>query len=193
MSTETIDKETIEKMRSAVTNIRELVDEAKDNRKGLEDKLNQLDSESKEKYEKLETELKKLDEDHQKSLGEKAEVEKREKEAGERFENLENQLLNATKSGVEKIKDTVAYKGFKELLCKGSLDQVDVQYKEALRTDQGSEGGFLVPETLADDIRKKIEEISPVRQFARVRTSMIKTLNIPIRNSIPEAFFEGEA
>jgi len=41
-------------------------------------------------------------------------------------------------------------------------------------------------------IVKKITEISAIRSLARVRTTSAKTLNIPVRNSIPSATYEGE-
>jgi HK97 family phage major capsid protein len=185
---------TIEKIGSTVLELRSVIEKVADNQKGLDGKLEQLDGVDKEKFKKIEDALMKHEEAHQKLLGEKASLENSKKENEERFQNLEDQLISAgSKSGVQNFKESIEYKGFSDLLCKGSLEKVDVQYKDALRTDQGSEGGFLVPEMLADSIVKKIEQISPVRQFARIRTRQVKTLNVPIRDTIPTATFEGEA
>ena len=62
-----------------------------------------------------------------------------------------------------------------------------------MRTDSDTQGGYLVEGEMDNVITKKITEISPVRQFARVRTTSKKSLEMPIRDQLLEAYFEGEA
>jgi len=66
--------------------------------------------------------------------------------------------------------------------------------KALLRTDNDVDGGFLVDDPEFDNaILKKITEISNVRQVARVRTIGNKSLEIPVRNNLLVATYEGEA
>lgn len=67
----------------------------------------------------------------------------------------------------------------------------DIDYK-TLRTDSDTQGAYLIPQTMDNEIRKYITETSPVRLFARNRVSPGKTMDIPVRLSLPVAYFEGE-
>lgn len=97
-------------------------------------------------------------------------------------------------------RDTPEYKGFMDYLKKsikptgGSFAfRPDVPPEiKALRTDMDSAGGYLIPQVMDSEIRKKISETSPVRMFARVRVAPNKTMDIPVRLSIPAALYEGE-
>jgi HK97 family phage major capsid protein len=64
---------------------------------------------------------------------------------------------------------------------------------EALRTDVNVGAGFLVPSELDNEILKEITELNPVRSIARVRSIAGKSIDIPKRTAIPQAFYEGEA
>jgi HK97 family phage major capsid protein len=61
------------------------------------------------------------------------------------------------------------------------------------RTDSNVDGGFLCPPEWDSMIAKKIVEVSPMRQLCRVTTIGSKSINIPVRNSLGTAYFEGEA
>lgn len=67
-----------------------------------------------------------------------------------------------------------------------------LEHKDYLRTDSNSQGGYLVTAVTSNEILRQIEEISPVRQFARKYNVKTKSLEIPVRKSIPTATFEGE-
>lgn len=67
------------------------------------------------------------------------------------------------------------------------------EHKNLLRTDIDTAGGFLVPTELDTELRKKIVELDPVRSICRVRSMAVKTMEIAIRNTIPVAYYEGEA
>ena len=66
------------------------------------------------------------------------------------------------------------------------------EMRKTLRTDVGSQGGYLVPIELHNQVLEEIEELDPIRKLARVFSSKVKTLEIPIRTSLPVATFEGE-
>lgn len=125
-------------------------------------------------------------------------------EAKERVDALELEL--ATRHTHQTAEDPTAYRGgdeFKALSTwvrlgdkrvntpEGPVFVTDEQ-KQLLRTDINGEGGFLVPDEMDSVIVKKITEIDPIRSISRVRTIGGKSINLPIRNSIPIATYEAE-
>jgi len=62
-----------------------------------------------------------------------------------------------------------------------------------LRTDVNDLGGFLAPPEFVAEILKLITEISPIRQISRIRTTSAGELVIPLRESLVNAEFIGEA
>lgn len=162
--------------------------------KTFDQKFEALDSYDKEKVEKAYAAVEKQDEANQKMVLELEEQKNQAKLAQERLENLEKELVFNSKNDVNKsYKESAEYKAYNELCMKWSTDLVDAQYKDYLRTDAGEFGGFLVPETMAAELLKEVTEVSPVRSLARVRSVKTKTLNIPIRTTLPTAAYEGEA
>jgi HK97 family phage major capsid protein len=165
--------------------------------KGLAEKAKHLDGIDKNKIENLEKGLEKLDDINQKLLLAEESAKKEKKESDERVENVELQLskMGTTKTA-ENLKDSAEYKAFNEL-CRVDSDDIKAEtmeiYKKTMRTDVNEFGGFLVPGMISSDLLKQIEQISPVRAFARVRTTPVKTLNIPVRKTLPTALYEGEA
>lgn len=188
---------TTDEIGKSISVMRETLETACTNTKSLDSKVEALSAEKKEAFEKIEADMHKLDEKAQETFLSKTAAENEKKAMEERIENLEGQIVKQTSLNVSKnYKELPEYKAF-NALCKAttfatsSIDAEEVKY---LRTDVGTQGGFLVPEVLASDILKKIVEISDVRRLSRVRNmSGVKTLNIPIRNTIPTATFEGEA
>lgn len=63
---------------------------------------------------------------------------------------------------------------------------------KTLRTDNLTDGGYLVPEAYDRELVKKITEISNVRALARVRTIDTKRINIPKRSTLVTAYWVGE-
>lgn len=61
-----------------------------------------------------------------------------------------------------------------------------------LNTETEATGGALVPTPLANEIIKKISEISPMRAISRVIRLNSKTLKVPTRESLPVATWEAE-
>jgi len=109
----------------------------------------------------------------------------------------------ATKGGGagDAARETPNYEQFMGYLKKGARPSehsewvfrpdVPVEIK-TLRTDNATQGGYLIPQVMDNEIRKNITEISPVRLFARVRIAPSKTYDVPRRLDIPSATFEGE-
>lgn len=149
--------------------------------------------------------------DYQKSLADQKEaLEKAEKLASEgksemtkRIDDLVMRLASKGGSGDKPDpREHKDYTGFMEYMKKGAFptDKSDAwAYRsdvatevKTLRSDNATQGGYLIPQVMDNEIRKNITEISPVRQFARVRTAVNKTMEIPRRHNIPSATFEGE-
>lgn len=119
-------------------------------------------------------------------------------EAGEVSHKEMKTQLNEMEVAAARVGNTNAdytktdeYKALNDFCKVGS--NMNVELKGFLRTDVTADGGFLVPTELDNVIIKKITEIDGIRGAARVRTVSGKTLEMPIRNSIPVAVYEGEA
>jgi len=77
--------------------------------------------------------------------------------------------------------------------CRQGYNAMTPEQKVLLRTDSAVDGGFLTTTEMDTEITKKITEIDPIRSVARVRSTASKSLELPIRNTIPVATYEGEA
>lgn len=119
-----------------------------------------------------------------------AEERKAADELKERIDGLELELSRKGATG-ESYKDKPEYKNL-QMYVKMGKDALNNEQKATLRTDNATQGGYLTMPEMDNVILKKITEISPVRAVARVRTVGSKTLAIPTRTGIPEAFYEGE-
>lgn len=144
-----------------------------------------------EKIDKIETFLNEQENKNQAFLAHKIEAETREAETKERIDTLEIELARAGSASDKKnYKDTPEYKAL-NIYCR--TGDVDVEQKELLRTDSDVAGGFLTTIELDSEITRKITEISMIRSIARVRTISSKAMEIPIRDTILTANYEGEA
>ena len=113
----------------------------------------------------------------------------------ERVEKLET-LIATGNTGDEKKDAALArkspeYDNFFKYFKGKSQDYGDIDFK-TMRTDANEQGAYLIPQVMDNVIRKYINEMSPVRLFARNRNSPGKTMDIPIRLALPIAYFEGE-
>lgn len=77
----------------------------------------------------------------------------------------------------------------------GSLKRKELELKDAglIRTDNMSQGGYLVPPTTANRVIEKMIEISPTRALAGSMPMPSKTMSIPTEKAIPDSYYEGEA
>ena len=152
-----------------------------------------------EKISKIETALAGFEEKSQTLLAEQKESQQKALELEEKASGLE-ELVKAlevevargnTAGGEKSYKDLDEYKALQGFVITGGFE--DAEQKALLRTDNDTAGGYLVPNEMDNAITKKITEISDIRSIARVRTIGAKSLEIPVRATIPAATYEGEA
>jgi HK97 family phage major capsid protein len=142
----------------------------------------------KEMKEKIITKLDALEEKNQKASTQIAEQANKEREFKERIEDLERQISRLpAQNGNKFYKDTEEFKKFEEICRKGRPDGT-IEGKSYLRTNVDPDGGYLVPQDLSRELLKNIIEISPVRAYARVMTTSGRSLQIPLRTTIPTSY-----
>lgn len=73
------------------------------------------------------------------------------------------------------------------------IEKGKAEYKDLMRTDTGPVGGYLTHVELDRQMIKLVHEVSPIRSLASIRSTGSKSMRIVIRDTIPEAFFEGES
>ena len=137
--------------------------------------------------------LDKQEEVNQKAATSQKEAEQKAVELKERLDAVEAELSRT--GGAGDVKDYHESPEFKamEAYTKGGEGRVDKEQKALLRTDSDTEGGYLVMGEIDNMITKKIVEVSNIRSIARVRTISSKSLEVPVRNAILSAQYEGEA
>lgn len=165
-------------------------------RKALDDN-SQTSAAQKAKVEKIEAAMAKLDDANQKDVAERMAIKNENAELKGKIEALDKVLSSpnfgkGTQENKLAYRETAEYKALQEF-CKKGIESLNVEQKAAMRTDENGAGGYLVPQVLASEILKQIEQISPVRQFARKWTMQSKSFDIPVRTGIPTAAYEGEA
>jgi len=114
----------------------------------------------------------------------------------ERISNLELDLARAESKGAKSDADWVEsaeYKAFSRFAQVGDGNLLEEEHKVLLRSDSDVDGGFSTTEELDTAMIRKIIEISPIRRYARNRSMSQKSLRMVVRDTIPEAFYEGEA
>ena len=82
-------------------------------------------------------------------------------------------------------KNSEEHIAFKEYFLRG-------EGSKTMRTDTDVQGGYLVHPEFASDILRQLHDASPIRSFARVRSTSKKDLTIPVRADIPVAKYVGE-
>jgi HK97 family phage major capsid protein len=115
--------------------------------------------------------------------------------ANDRIKHLEDLYAKSggTTTGKSGI-DSDGVKNFFVALKKDGQITGAASYGEvkALNTLQGVDGGYLCPPEFAQEILKKVTEISQLRGVARVRTINAKELKIPKRNKLLRAYWTKE-
>jgi len=171
-----------------ITEVKQIVDDLR----VKAEKFGHDSTEFKEFSAKVEKRLEADEKKNQDLVNQIAAERKAREDLNETIGNLEKELARKSAvSGAQDYKQSEEYKAL-NLLVKGGRDAVSAEQKAILRTDNDTQGGYLVPTEMDNIILKKITEISPVRSVARVRTTSKKTLEIPSRKTIPTANYEGE-
>lgn len=134
-----------------------------------------------DKQEKAQEELKK-------AINEKI---KKEEELESKYNKLESALREPKIDSDKKNYLSQEMKAWGKLFSKQGVSQIDEERK-FLRTDNNEQGGYLAPSEYLNELIKKITEVSPVRQVARILTTNRNSLDIPARESIVQANWIGE-
>lgn len=128
---------------------------------------------------------------NQKLVREKKQLENEVKEIKDYVAGLEANLKRTNITSDEKEKFSEELKAFEAYSRKSFNFLKESEYKY-LRTDSDTEGGYLLPEPIENQIIKKITEISNLRAVAKIRTMSTKTLSIPSRTDIVSVGMVGE-
>jgi HK97 family phage major capsid protein len=76
--------------------------------------------------------------------------------------------------------------------CQDGAKALSPDERKYLRTDENTQGGYLAPPEFVAEILKKITEMTPIRQYARVRQTMRDSIEIPTRTNLVNAYWIGE-
>jgi len=160
-------------------------------------------AEYKEKFDKINVELDKQEKSNQEITVKFKEKEKSELELKEKFESLEKIVSRPGNStDDEKTESKKTLKAFYNVMHKG-IDYLRDEARDAknvdvieglkyLRTDNNVQGGYLAPAEYVNEIIKKITEVSPIRNLARVRSTSKGSIEIPSRATLLSAAWVGE-
>lgn len=135
--------------------------------------------------------LEKQEKSNQEIVAKMGEERKAHADLVEQVKGLEVEIARKGSAGSENHKDLPEYKALNDLMSKG-FAVMSLEEKALLRSDSDTQGGYLTDAETSSEIIKKITEISPIRQLARVRSVDRKTLEMPKRETIPTAYWEGE-
>lgn len=111
----------------------------------------------------------------------------------ERLDKLEakmNRPGNSADDVTRKEAAETELKAWVTYLRKG--EQTDELTLKTLTVADNAQAGYLAPAEVSTDMIRDITEISPIRQFATVRTSMAPSVKYPKRTGITNAQWEGE-
>ena len=120
-------------------------------------------------------------------------------EKANRIEELEKQYnsleadLKRNLGGDQKQAKTQELKSFEELLIKGAVKMSVNPEVKYLRQGDNTDGGYLAPAEYANEIIKKITEVSPVRSVARVVNTSAKEIRFPKRTGLVAGGWVAEA
>lgn len=119
-------------------------------------------------------------------------------EKANKAEELENRLnsieadLKRGLGGEAKEGKTEELKHFENLLIKGAFDMKASGEFKYLRQGDNTQGGYLAPAEYANEIIKKITEVSPVRSVARIISTTQKEVKFPKRTGLVSGGWVGE-
>lgn len=146
---------------------------------------------SREKIAKINEALDKYENQNQQITQDLLAAKKREEELSEKLVEMEKTLTRLPRA-TSKEEVSMQRKAFDAYLKLGKND-IDPELRKFLRTDSQPLGGILVDPDYIREIDKKITEISPVRQVAKVRQTASKSIQVPLRNTLVNAYWTGEA
>lgn len=121
------------------------------------------------------------------------ELEAKHSEILDRIKTIETSMakVNVTDKSKKAYVNGDHYKALKSYLLNGDEEGI-ANFTKTLSTNIGSNGGYLVPVELYAQILEEMEEVNPIRPLARLFSVTAKTLEVPIRTTLPTASYEGE-
>lgn len=163
-------------------------------------------SEYKEKMDKLSIAFENAEKKNAEVIAEMKAKEEKAAAVEKKLNELETKFYRPTGSSQIKIVSEAEMHFKKALLSRERMDAV-VELKQMneksllesgmetkyMRTDSNIDGGYLCPPEWSKEIAKKMIEISPMRSVCRVTTVGAKVFEQPVRNTLAEASYEGEA
>jgi len=151
----------------------------------------QESAEAREKLDKIDAKLDQYEEKSAKLTADLLEAKKLEEAQKERIDSLEAKLLRLPSGSDEYKERSAEYKAFEQFVVGGDrkMSAEEVKY---LRTDVDTDGGYLAPAELSNELIRQITELSPVRQLARVMRTSRGSVEIPKRTGIPTAYRVGQ-
>ena len=217
------ERKQLEESNKILSDIQDKLKSAEADKKTYADKFESLSSEQKEATKKIQKAMEAKDEEIQKKQLEVASYETRVKHLEEtileikednseenkiRIKDLELEVARMSelkpsdlKNGKKKLSG-MEYEALQDYVMKGITPEKVVNLitndpiptgMKYLRTDNNSDGGFLVPDELYNQIMEEVEEINPIRPLCRKFASKVKSLNVAIRTTLPTGYYEGEA
>lgn len=164
--------------------IKDIMEAVTELRKEVEKK-----SVDKDKVERINAALDSFEEKNQQAVKEFQRLKDLEEKTAERIKTLEALVARGGQGGAVSFKDTAEYKALEQYVKTGEINPE----QKTLRTDIDTQGGYLVSNEVDAEITRRIEEVSDIRSIARVRRTGARTFDMPVRNGIPTATYEGEA
>lgn len=119
-----------------------------------------------------------------------AETKKAQEETSDYIKGLEAKMQRFNANTNEYKETSQEIKSFISFLNAGEKGR-EFQLK-TLRTSDNTDGGYFIPTELDREIIKKITEISPIDQIARVKTMRSKSLEQRVRSSLVTSGMVGE-
>lgn len=183
--------------------LEQLVGDVREATKSLDAKIEKGEggqAELKAHIEKVEKAIDKHEEKNQELVASLADASKRETEAKERMDELEEKLIKINSStglslSQKEQKAEIEKKALDEwcVTNEKKSDDMSQETKDYLRTDSNVDGGFLIQEQYDNEIIKPLTEVSKLRAYARnKRISSGVSLNMGLRTSLVQGYWTGE-
>tara|TARA_R100001460_G_scaffold60333_1_gene100317 strand:- start:22 stop:1239 length:1218 start_codon:yes stop_codon:yes gene_type:complete len=139
-----------------------------------------------EKLQRIEADLDKFEDINQKLTAQANEA----KSVNDKLDRLETMVKRPTAS-IETTEVKAEEKAFTKWLRKGkeSLDEMETK---ALSVSDDTSAGFLAPPEYVRELIKTVTEVSPLRTIARVRSTTLKSVQMPSRTATFSAVFVAE-
>jgi HK97 family phage major capsid protein len=139
-----------------------------------------------EKLQRIEADLDKFEDINQKLTAQASEA----KSVNEKLDRLET-IVKRPNASYEETEVKAEEKAFTKWLRKGK-EGLDEMETKALAVSDDTSAGFLAPPEYVRELIKTVTEVSPLRNIARVRSTTLKSVQMPSRTATFSAVFVAE-